>query len=235
MVRPLGPIVDRLLALPALAQAYRDLPQDARPFWDRALAALDVRYDLVGSLADIPSTGPLVLVANHPYGGLDGLILGSIACRVRPDVRLLGNSILGRIPEVRRASFLVDPFGHASTTPANAAAMKAALRWVRDGGALAAFPAGEVAHARGSDGRLVDRPWLDSMARLAAIAGAAVVPVFFDGGNSRLFSAAGRVHPRLRTALLVRELLDGGTARSPSASAVRFPPRAWRRSARRRP
>jgi putative hemolysin len=205
---PVSALVDRLLALPALAEVYRDLPQDGRPFWDRALAALDVRYAVVGEPADIPVAGPLVVVANHPYGGLDGLVLGSLLCRVRPDVRLLGNSILGRIPEVRRASFLVDPFGRASSTNANAAAMKGALRWVRDGGALAVFPAGEVAHARACDGRLLDQPWSDAIARLAAIAGAAVLPVYFDGGNSRLFSAVGRLHPRLRTALLVRELLE---------------------------
>jgi putative hemolysin len=208
LVAPLGALVDRLLALPALAEVYRDLPQDGRPFWDRALAALDVRYEVVGAGADIPASGPLVVVANHPYGGLDGLILGSLVCQVRPDVRLLGNSILGRISEVRRASFLVDPYGRASSTSANATSMKGALRWVRDGGALAVFPAGEVAHARASDGNRVDQPWSDAIARLSAIAGAAVVPVFFDGGNSRLFSAIGRVHPRLRTALLVRELLE---------------------------
>jgi putative hemolysin len=207
LLAPLAPLVDRLLALPALAQVYRDLPEDGRPFWDRALAALEVEYDLLGSLSDIPATGPLVVVANHPYGGLDGLFLASVVCRVRPDVRLLGNRILGRIPEVRRASFLVDPFGHASSTAANAAAMKAALRWVGQGGALAVFPAGEVAHARGAGGRLVDQPWMDSIARLALRTGAAVVPMRFDGGNSRLFSTLGRVHPRLRTALLVRELL----------------------------
>jgi len=202
----LGPVVDRLLALPALAKLYRALPQDGRPFWDRALEALEATYEIDGSLDDIPAAGPLVVVANHPYGGLDGLILGSLLSRVRGDVRLLVNHVLGRIPEVRRASFLVDPFRHASSTAANAAAVRAAMRWVGDGGALATFPAGEVAHVR-SHGRTIDAPWSPMIARLAERTSAVVVPVFFEGGNSRLFTAAGRVHPRARTALLVRELL----------------------------
>src|SRR5215211_3225431 len=65
---PLRPLVDRLLALPALAQLYRELPDDGRPFWDRALDALDITYEVDGSLLDIPAAGPLVVVANHPYG-----------------------------------------------------------------------------------------------------------------------------------------------------------------------
>lgn len=203
-----APVIDRLLALPALARLYRDLPQDGRPFWDRALEALDVRYEIEGSLADIPAAGPLIVVANHPFGGLDGLILGSLMCRVRADARLLVNRALGRIPEVGRASFLVDPFGHASAAPANAAALRAAMRWLGNGRALGTFPAGEVAHVRAPHGGTIDSPWSPMMARLAQRTSAAVVPVFFEGGNSRFFTAAGWLHPRLRTALLVRELLE---------------------------
>jgi putative hemolysin len=207
LLAPLGPIVDRALALPALAALYGALPQDGRPFWDRALEALDTRYEIDGSLDDIPAAGPLVVVANHPYGGLDGLILGSLLARVRGDARLLVNRVLGRVPEVRRSSFLVDPFGRAASTAVNAAALRAAMRWLRDGGALATFPAGEVAHVRATHGGMVDSPWSPAVVRLAERASATVVPVFFEGGNSRLFTAAGLVHPRARTALLVRELL----------------------------
>ena len=203
----LAPLVDRLLALPTLSELYRTLPQDDRPFWDRALAALDADYEIDGSLDDIPSTGPLVVVSNHPFGGLDGLILGSLLARVRSDARLLVNRVLGRIPEVRRSSFLVDPFGRATSTAANAAALRAALRWLHDGGALGTFPAGEVAHVRATHNGMIDSPWSPAIARLAERASAFVVPVYFEGANSRLFTAAGRLHPRARTALLVRELL----------------------------
>ncbi len=161
-------------------------------FWDRALDALDITINLsVEDARRIPATGALVAVANHPFGGVDGLVLASLLARTRPDVRLLGNALLARIPELRRASFFVDPFGRSSATAANAAAMRAALQWVAGGGALAMFPAGEVSHVPSGDG-VVDPEWSPSVARLATRAGATVLPVYFHGRNSRLFHAAGR-------------------------------------------
>jgi len=208
---PLRPLVDRLLALPTLERLYRSLPDDGRTFWDRALASLAVDYRLPEADAvNIPASGSVVVVANHPYGGLDGLVLASLMHRVRPDVKLLGNHLLSRIPDLRSSLFFVDPFGHSSSATENARALRSAIQWVKDGGALAVFPAGEVSHVRSSDGDglMVDPPWSPAAARLARYAGAAVVPVFFHGANSWLFHLAGRVHPRLRTALLVRELLN---------------------------
>ena len=204
----LRPIVDHLLALPTLGRLYRTLPVDGRAFWDRALAALEIGISVADDeVRRIPKEGPLVVVANHPFGGVDGLALASVVSRARADVRLLGNSLLDRIPELRTASFFVDPFGRSSATAANAAAMRAALHWVAAGGGLMVFPAGEVAHVRSPGGAVVDPEWTSTAVRLASRAEAPVLPVFFHGTNSRLFHLAGRLHPRLRTALLVRELL----------------------------
>ena len=204
----LAPLVDHLLALPTLDRLYRTLPVDGRSFWDKALAALGITVDVSDQDAQrIPAEGPLVVVANHPFGGVDGLALASLISRARPDVKLLGNSLLSRIPELRRGSFFVDPFGRSSATVANAAAMRAALHWVAGGGALVTFPAGEVSHVRSGSGAAVDAAWSPAVARLATRADATVLPVFFHGTNSRLFHVAGRLHPALRTALLGRELL----------------------------
>jgi len=204
----LTPLLDRLLALPILDRLYRSLPKDGRPFPDRALEALDVAIDVADDdVAKIPQAGPLTIVANHPFGALDGLALLSVASRVRPDVRLIGNALLARIPELRPSTFFVDPFGQQSSVAGNAATLRTARRWIEGGGALAAFPAGEVSHVILPGGRIVDREWSPATIALAMNAGAPIVPFFFDGTNSRWFHLAGRVHPRLRTALLVREML----------------------------
>ena len=205
---PLGPIVDHLLALPTLDRLYRSVPVDGRAFWNRALEALEITVSVSDEdVQRIPTDGPLIVVANHPFGGVDGLALAAVVSRARPDVKLLGNSLLARIPEMRRAAFFVDLFGQSSARVQNASAMRAALRWVTSGGALAMFPAGEVSYLRAGDGARVDSEWSTAVARLATRADATVLPVFFHGGNSRLFYLGGRVHPALRTALLVRELL----------------------------
>lgn len=204
---PLAPLVDRLLALPAFERLYRTVPADERPFWDRALSTLEIAYDVADAdAANIPAAGAVIVVANHPHGALDGLVLASLVTRIRPDVRLVGNGLLARIPEVRRSLLAVDPFGRRSATAQNASAIRRTVQWLRNGGAVLMFPAGEVSH-RGRGGDLADPVWSSSIATIARHAQAAVVPAFIGGGNSGLFYAAGRVHPMLRTALLVRELL----------------------------
>jgi putative hemolysin len=205
--RPLGPLFERALGLSTLNRLYGRLPQDERSFCDKALNALGVGYDATAQeVAQIPRSGPLVVVANHPFGCLDGLVLMSLLRRVRPDVKLMGNYLLARIPEMVDMLIPVDPFGHPKRRSANAAAMLSAIRWVRSGGALVVFPSGEVSHAR-SDGVSVDPPWSHGIGRLVLGADADVVPIFFPGRNSPWFEFAGRLHPRLRTALLPRELL----------------------------
>lgn len=205
-----APIVERVLGLSTLGRLYRDatgatLVED---FPERALVQLGVTWRADGPGAGaIPANGPLVIVANHPFGAADGLILLALARQVRPDVRLLGNYVLGRIPELRPLLLEVDPFARPGSHAMNARMVRRAVDWTKRGGALIVFPAGEVASVAAAGGRLIDAPWRHGMARIVAQSEAAVVPVCFDGRNSRLFELAGRVHPLLRTALLPRELL----------------------------
>lgn len=211
--RPLGDalrrLCERVLAFPSLSAVYASArpPADER-FCDRVLRSLgvDVRFS-TDDLRAIPTCGPLLVVANHPFGALDGLILTSLLQRVRPDVRFLANHLLARIPEMRETCLFVDPFGGPTAAIRNRAAMKSAVRWVAGGGALGVFPAGEVSHFTWASRCITDPPWSDSVARLALRTGATVVPIYFDGQNSRLFQILGLIHPRLRTALLPRELL----------------------------
>ena len=211
--RPLAPVVDALTGLAPLQRLYQErTPHDYFP--TSALSTLAIKVDVSSDdLAHVPAEGPLIVSSNHPHGAADGLALAHALFAVRRDVKLLATDLLARIPEMREHLIVVDVFrqgqGH------NRAATLAAVDWVRRGHALVIFPAGEVSHARTADGRVVDSPWREGVARIAARTGAPVVPVFIEGCNSGAFLSAGRVHPMLRTALLPRELLRqrGGTIR----------------------
>lgn len=197
------------LAFPELNAIYaqaREASGDG--FCTRALRALGVRIQIsAGGLDSIPKRGPLVVVANHPFGGLDGLILTELLGRVRSDARVLANYLLARVPEMSETCLFVDPFGGPSAGVRNYAAIRSAVKRVAEGGALGVFPAGEVSHFTLKRGCVTDPPWSDFAARLALETRATVVPLYFAGRNSRRFQILGLVHPRLRTALLPRELL----------------------------
>ena len=203
--------IETALAMPALRRLYervRHDPDSLESFERRVLCALDIRAHAAGpDLRSIPASGPLVIAANHPHGALDGLLLLDLVRRVRPDVRVLANRLLERIPELHDSCFFVDPFDGPEAAARSRAGLRAAHLWLRHGGALVVFPAGEVGHVR-VDGSVVDGAWKTTFERLAGATGARIVPAFIEGRNSRMFYAAGLVHPRIRTALLGRELLN---------------------------
>jgi putative hemolysin len=199
---PLAAVVDRVLGLHRLQQMYDSLA--GGDFVASALARLDITV-AVHDAASIPASGPVVIVANHPTGAADGLALLSAVRTRRPDVRVLGNHLLTRIPELRDCTIAVNPF--VAGARANLPGVRAAQRWLATGGALIVFPAGEVSSVRGRNGGMVDRAWHASVVKLIRASGASAVPVFVNGATSWLFRLAGRVHPLARTALLPRELL----------------------------
>jgi putative hemolysin len=198
-----------MLAIPTLWRLYRQAQRRSEPsFSDRALAVLGISYESHGELDDIPAAGPTLVVANHPFGALDGLVFASLLARRRPDVRLLANNVLGLLPGVRDQLLLVNVFGGRTVTAKNVTPMRTAIRWMRDaGGCLCVFPAGVVSHEQTGVEGVIDPVWHESVARMARMTGAVVVPCFIEGQNSRLFQRAARIHPFLRTLLLPRELL----------------------------
>ncbi|MEW6664928.1 MAG: GNAT family N-acyltransferase [Thermodesulfobacteriota bacterium] len=202
--------LERLLAIHRLKSICEGIPvcKDPFEFARRALEALEVSPVVSErDLKAVPSSGPAVVVANHPFGAVDGLILTSILSSVRRDIRILANYFLGAVPDLRPVFFLVDPFGGRDSARKNVPAMRKALDWVRQGGMLVVFPAGEVSHLTWRSGKVQDPPWSGAAARLIQLTGAPAVPVFFEGANSNLFQVAGLLHPRLRTLMLPRELL----------------------------
>ena len=155
-------------------------------------------------IAQIPKTGPVILVSNHPFGGIEGVVLMDILRRARPDYKVMANYILSAIPEMRKDFIFVNPFGSAAAARENIRPLLESVKWLRDGHAIGVFPAGEVSSIDLKRRLVRDPPWSETIAALARKTGATVVPMHFCGRNPALFQLAGLVHPRLRTVLLPR-------------------------------
>ncbi|HEY7115366.1 MAG TPA: GNAT family N-acyltransferase [Tepidisphaeraceae bacterium] len=207
-----GTSLERLTALSGLNDVYRRAAHapDRRAFLDAVLKDLRVTCEVADADLDrIPRKGPVVVVANHPFGAIEGIVLVDLLTRVRPDVKVMANYLLGSIPELRDLLIFVNPFGGGrAAAHGNVAAMRQCLNLLGNGGLLAVFPAGEVSSLDLRKRQVTDRSWSPMVARLVRRTGAAVVPVFFNGRNGAAFQVAGLVHPRLRTALLPRQLLN---------------------------
>ncbi len=209
--RPVQAAFERILALDRLYALYDSARRAgcSRSLYDHLLELLGVRAEASPrDLERIPRTGPVVAVSNHPFGLLEGPILGSLLPSVRPDVRILANSLLGAMPEIARHCILVNPFGGPAAARANLRAVREAIAWLDAGHMLVVFPAGEVAHVDPRTWSVADPPWNPAAARLLERTGATAVPFYFSGANSALFQLLGLAHPRVRTALLPHEFLN---------------------------
>jgi putative hemolysin len=205
------PSLERMLGIDKINAVYAHGAGQANSldFITKCLEYLQIRPKVsADDLSRIPKTGPIVVVSNHPFGAIDGLILGWVLQQVRPDVKIMVNYLLHRIPQLRDLFIFVDPFGGEEATSKNLGPMRDSLRWIQNGGMLAAFPAGEVAHLHLKDREITDPEWNPTIAKIVRRTGAAVLPVYFEGHNGRLFQLLGLVHPCLRTAMLPRAVFD---------------------------
>lgn len=203
--------IERAMALDQLQALAAQLPadRDAAGYAAAALQWLGVQYRLPERGAEaVPAAGGVVIVANHPYGGIDGLIAFALLQARRPDLKVLAHGMLKQLAPLAPHILPVDPFGTRVAARANAASVRAAVEHVRAGGALLLFPAGEVAHLRWGRLAVSDPLWSATAARLICKLAVPVVPMHFSGRNSAGFQLAGLVHPRLRTLLLPREILN---------------------------
>ena len=210
----LGRAACRLLGFAEADRAYAVLRTEAgsQHLFQKLLEFMEVSYSATpAELKHIPRTGPAVIVANHPFGILEAVVLATAVRQIRPDVRILANEVLRRIPELSDLLIPVDVLGGSAS--ASVAGMRRAVQFLNHGGLLIVFPAGAVSHFQWNQRASVDPPWNASVIRLIRIAAKSgrapvVVPVFVPGSNSPAFHAAGMLHPSFRTALLARELFN---------------------------
>lgn len=210
LYRPFQGAVEGALGLRSLNQVYaRCQGGSPEEFAAKVLADRGVRWQLPeAQLARLrEQRGPLIVAANHPFGGLEALVLLQVLQAIRPDYRLMANYLLKGIAELQPRLILVDPFEGAGAQGRNSEPMRQALSCLRAGGLLGVFPAGEVSTYQKAEGRVADKAWSSHVAALARKTGAAVLPLHFEGHNGALFHAAGRLSPRLRTLLLPRALV----------------------------
>src|SRR5580693_8433921 len=207
-------LAEKFISLDRVRELYRQVQPSPDGFGLEGLLAA-MRVELQVNAADtarIPAAGPVVVVANHPFGMLDGAMLAVLLTRVRPDVKVMTNFLLRDVPELARHCIFVNPFESSGVIQGsgdiNRSAVREALAWLRGGGMLAVFPAGEVSHWQFPQAEIADPAWNDTAARLIRRTGAAALPVYFCGRNSVGFHLFGMIHPRLRTAFLLQEFLQ---------------------------
>jgi len=195
------------LRLLKLAIGYENEVAAGRNFWEVMHERYRITLDLAGEgLANLPSEGPLVVVANHPYGILDGLALGRILSEARNgDFKIIADKVFRRAKDLDRMILPIDFSETKQAVRRNIAARKEALDYLAAGGAVGIFPGGTVATSAKPFSRPLDPAWKTFTAKMIAKSNATVVPVYFEGQNSRLFQVASHLNFILRMALLISE------------------------------
>ena len=157
-------------------------------------------------VARIPKTGPLVVVANHPHGLVDGLVMGELIGRVRTDYKILTRSLLTGIPEIEYHMVPV-PFPHEDNARELGLEMRATcMAHLKEGGVVILFPAGKVATSKGWFGPAIEGEWNPFTAKMVSRSNATVLPIYFPGQNTRLYHIADKIAATFRQGLLLHEL-----------------------------
>jgi putative hemolysin len=202
-------LMEKFLPLDQIEDLYHRARQaQSSSLLENVLAEMRVSWHLDESeISRIPVSGPVLVVSNHPFGIFDGTVLGAVMQRVRPDVKILTNVLLKGIEGLEDHCIFVDPFGTKNAIPTNGVALLQSVRWLRQGGLLVVFPAGEVSHLQLPSPEVTDAAWSPAVARLVRLTGASTLPVYFRGRISATFQALSLVHPSFRPALLLNEFL----------------------------
>ena len=205
--------VERMTGQPHLKRLYdqhRTGRQPGENFWAAAVRSLELKIVCnEDALARLPREGALVIVANHPFGVLDGVIVSYLTSKVRGDFIVLTNSVLYQAEEIRAHLLPIDFAETKEALDTNLKSRAHAKAHLMKGGCLVVFPAGGASTApKPWSRRAVDAEWKNFTARLIVAAKAPVVPVYFAGQNSRLFQIASHISLTLRLSLFFKEVYD---------------------------
>jgi len=183
-------------------------PKQGPEFVDAILEGCGVTVDFDKSdLKNLPADGAFIAIANHPYGGIEGMILLKILCMARPDAKLMANFLLKKIPNLADYFIAVNPFENVDHS-SSISGIKSTLELLRDGTPIGIFPAGEVSTYKLDTKQVTDRMWQPVVGKIIAKAKVPVVPIYFHGNNGLLFNLLSLIHPTLRTAKLPSELFN---------------------------
>lgn len=177
-------------------------------FFSRALKLMQIEIETPASqIAKIPAKGPVIVVANHPHGLVDGLVLAELVGSVREDYKILTRSLLTGIPEIE--DFMISvAFPHEDNAQRlNIDMRKKAMDHLHNGGMIILFPAGVVASSKTLFGPAIEAQWNPFTAKMIQRSGATVVPIFFPGQNSRIYQIANQISATLRQGLLLHEVV----------------------------
>ena len=202
-------LVMYIMRLNKINKLYSDVyDEDPEAFLERLIDALGVTVEVnPEDLQKIPAEGAFITISNHPFGGLDGIILIKLLSKIRPDYKVMANFLLKKIIPIKDYFLGVNPF-EGRKDISSAGGLKEALRHLSEGGALGLFPAGEVSAYQADSNSIEDKEWSPSVLKLIRKADVPVVPIYFKGSNSLLFQILGLIHPMLRTVKLPSELLN---------------------------
>ncbi len=203
--------IEWITAKVKLLQMIRSFEKSGAPvgvtFWSKAVAHMGIRIDTPPEeIARIPATGPVVVVANHPHGLVDGMIMGELVSRVRPDFRILTRSLLTGIPEIEEFMIPV-PFPHEENSRELGLQMRdLTMAHLAAGGLVILFPAGKVACSQTWFGPAIEAEWNVFTHKMITKSGATIVPIHFTGQNSRAYQIANKLAATLRQGLLLYEI-----------------------------
>lgn len=206
---PLEGILYRLSGIDKVNRFYEQIDNlEGEEFIERVFELLELPIEVdAGDLKRIPAEGPFIVVANHPFGALDGMALIHTVCKVRPDFKVMSNFFLQNLDQIGDYFFAVNTFGEGAEA-SSFKGTKDALLHLQNGHALGIFPAGEVSTYQKDLQTITDGQWSSQSIKFIAKAGVPVVPLYFDGKNSRLFHLLGVIHPYLRTLRLPAEMMN---------------------------
>jgi putative hemolysin len=209
-IAKLAPVIMKLLKLEKVNEVYDSSSSYlGSEFADGILKHLGIEYEISeDSLINIPQNEPFIVIANHPYGGIDGMIMLSIFSKARPEFRMMANYLLQQIPQLKEFVVSVNPFENSPKQGMNISGIKKCLTLIGEGHPIGIFPAGEVSSLKLSTLKISDKMWNPVVGKMILKSGVKVVPVYFSGHNSVTFNLLGLVHPILRTAKLPSELFN---------------------------
>ena len=209
VIRSIETVTGKLTLLRLIRQFEAEGVIEGQGFWARALRIMGIEVATpADQIANIPKAGPVIVVANHPHGLVDGMVLAELIGRVRTDYKILTRSLLTDIPEIKEFMIPV-PFPHEEDAlQKNLDMRKAAMAHLKDGGLIVLFPSGVVASSETMFGPVIEAEWNPFTAKMIQRSDAVVVPVLFPGQNSRWYQIANQIWAPLRQGLLLHEVVN---------------------------